>query len=260
MNVSSTSWCAPWGIGGKPHGNYENCGAGSEVDPDTHIPAITANMIDLMMEDRASHTLGVDNGDNLFEDPRPAASSFSLLPGYTHVSYNACSTGYIEFTPCGVNMKDGYRVDRGFTYDHYERVDSHNNSAIADIDLACTDYHGGLKASRDQDAYVERGSAVGGTQPTLASPIGLAASKARDLGMTIFPNPSNGKFMLQFEDADQEAATRSVSIFTPLGELAYQTVTGNPQLSVDLSGRAQGVYFVTVQAGNNFHHGNILIR
>lgn len=64
------------------------------------------------------------------------------------------------------------------------------------------------------------------------------------LNVNISPNPSDGRFILQFK----ESREGEVLIYNNLGQVVYQTKIISKQSSIDLSNYPKGIYFVKVQS------------
>ena len=65
--------------------------------------------------------------------------------------------------------------------------------------------------------------------------------------ISIFPNPCNGVFSLQFPVSKMAA---EIKIFNSTGELIYHTIEGNKIHKVDLSFATNGIYFVKISLEN----------
>lgn len=253
INVNSNEWCAPWGIGltgTNPSGNPDcpQYNIQSNISADRRLQPITANMIELMIQDQTSHVIGTNNGDNLFFNPRPSPS-MSMKPAYTNVSYNACSGGSIHFTPCGVYINDGYKVDNGFTFNHNTTNDAgvadiNNNIFTATIDPACINYNNGLR----QIQHTNKPEAKADT-----------LNKVLKSGINIFPNPSSGIFTLQNQNVSQ---TNAIEIYNTLGEKVYSTTNHKLQATniIDLSSEPKGIYFVKIQIEENIFYKKIVVQ
>ena len=61
--------------------------------------------------------------------------------------------------------------------------------------------------------------------------------------MVIYPNPSNGIFTLQTNEMD---ATKSISIYTLLGQKIYDSVISSNETTIDISNQPKGVYIYKV--------------
>ena len=84
-----------------------------------------------------------------------------------------------------------------------------------------------------------------------------AVDEYDNAGFQIYPNPNTGKFMLL---ADNLEKNTSVQIYTAGGKLIYNAPLNEPKQSIDLSGRAKGVYFVKIASKNRIYHTKIIIR
>jgi hypothetical protein len=77
--------------------------------------------------------------------------------------------------------------------------------------------------------------------------------------LSIFPNPSNGRF--QVADGDAEISPNSsVEIFNAEGKLVYKSSISNANSEIDLSNQQSGIYFVKVYNGSNIQSGKVIIR
>lgn len=89
--------------------------------------------------------------------------------------------------------------------------------------------------------------------------IGLSVSdKQHKTNLSIFPNPSNGKF--QFDAGDLEiSANSSIEIFNSEGKLVYKSSINNANSEIDLSNNPAGIYFVKVYNGSDVQSGKVII-
>jgi uncharacterized delta-60 repeat protein len=61
--------------------------------------------------------------------------------------------------------------------------------------------------------------------------------------LVIYPNPSNGIYTLQ---TNEMKATKSISIYTLLGQKIYDAVISSNEITIDISNQPKGVYFYKV--------------
>jgi len=71
---------------------------------------------------------------------------------------------------------------------------------------------------------------------------------------SIYPNPSTGKFNIEFSNQHQ---ITSVEIYNLLGESVFQQQNTN---EIDLSSAAKGIYFVKVYAGEKIYTEKIIVE
>ena len=71
---------------------------------------------------------------------------------------------------------------------------------------------------------------------------------------SIYPNPSTGKFNIEFSNQQQ---ITSVEIYNLLGESVFQKQNTN---EIDLSSAAKGIYFVKVYAGEKIYTEKIIVE
>jgi hypothetical protein len=74
------------------------------------------------------------------------------------------------------------------------------------------------------------------------SPTGITAHDAID-ELTVFPNPSEGLFTLQFENGN---ATYDVVVYNATGQIVRRYKNTSAALQIDLTAAADGIYFVRV--------------
>lgn len=75
---------------------------------------------------------------------------------------------------------------------------------------------------------------------------------------SIYPNPNNGKFLLQ--GAMSDGLETNFTIFNILGEIIYQTEIPGLQFEFDLSSQPQGIYFMRINEGEKVFFEKILLQ
>ena len=79
---------------------------------------------------------------------------------------------------------------------------------------------------------------------------------SEDNPISIYPNPSSGKFILQ----PGNSANGKLSIYNTLGNLVFQTSVNNSNtVEFDLSKQAKGLYFYTIENGLQTKYAGKLI-
>ena len=68
-----------------------------------------------------------------------------------------------------------------------------------------------------------------------------------DIHFEIYPNPSNGMFIIEQQNSDLKT---QVTIFSIIGEKVFQTESASKRTEVDITGVAKGVYFVKIVSKN----------
>ena len=77
-------------------------------------------------------------------------------------------------------------------------------------------------------------------------------------GISIYPNPSSGKFVVSFDDAiDPDAGIR---IFDIMGSLVLEIKNPDDKVEIDLSDQPDGIYILRITTGNKQHKQKIVIQ
>ncbi|MBI4931093.1 MAG: T9SS type A sorting domain-containing protein [Bacteroidetes bacterium] len=83
----------------------------------------------------------------------------------------------------------------------------------------------------------------------------------RIINASIAPNPSNGKFTIQIPEQDELGDVNyHLEIYNPLGEKVYQSSIVNQQLTIDLSDKSKGIYFIKIISKENLFTEKIIIQ
>jgi hypothetical protein len=205
LNVNSTDWCS----------------MNSFFPPsgDTKVKDLTANFISLLLNPNAS----------LFTEPepefillKPATSSIEGPHQKTTVAYEACSDGYILFTPCGVEMEKGYRVD-------YNDGSGSLQGGLLTCDPTCLNGQRIANISNQNQSVEE----------SIPTPNLLIAS------LKIFPNPADNKVMIDFPSAE----FWQIEVYSSLGQLQISTKT-NQSRSTTLNTESLESGFYSVKISN----------
>ncbi len=266
INVNSNEWCSNWVIGHgetneiNPKGNLD-CYPSNTLIPDANIPQITDNMINLVMQDQAQNL----SGNNLFYNSPPSSPSIIIKPAYSNVSYNICSGGLIDITPCGVYLTEGYKVDHGFRWNQssIESASTNlHNVHYSYLTSACTDYNNGDLA-RPQDNNNNNNnntvansrfsgqipesngnlSSIPGMKTSEKIPQKNSALHGNALSeINIFPNPNQGIFILQFPI--QSFSNSIFTITNALGEKIIEQKIISNKTEINLSNQPAGIYFL----------------
>ena len=73
-------------------------------------------------------------------------------------------------------------------------------------------------------------------------------NKVQNTSLSIYPNPSNGKYFVNISDA-KDVSKLTIEVTNLLGESIYKSLILNPKSELDLSNQANGVYFVRIIGG-----------
>ena len=63
----------------------------------------------------------------------------------------------------------------------------------------------------------------------------------------LFPNPSSGRFFVEFNEASQMQGQHEALIFNSVGQLVSKAQSGNARMTIDLSGLSQGIYYAKIK-------------
>ncbi len=95
---------------------------------------------------------------------------------------------------------------------------------------------------------------------TVLETTGLAENKA-DVDVSIFPNPSNGNFHLQINNASQSSKKLELGIYTLQGESVYsKTVVRQQTYSIEIADLPKGVYFLRLIGGKDTYSRKIVVQ
>ena len=85
---------------------------------------------------------------------------------------------------------------------------------------------------------------------------GMESVKADD-GISVYPNPSNGKFTLR-----SKGIINRIEICNLLGAKVYSDTNFNRQTSneIDLTGYAQGIYLIKIHTGTNIYNKKVVVQ
>lgn len=84
---------------------------------------------------------------------------------------------------------------------------------------------------------------------------------AADSQINMFPNPTNGRFAIQFMDTQQKTENRKVEIYNMLGEKIYFTnLKQQTTNEIDLSKSPKGIYMVQVSEGAKVYNRKIVVQ
>jgi hypothetical protein len=76
--------------------------------------------------------------------------------------------------------------------------------------------------------------------------------------VSIYPNPSSGKFMISFNDA--LAPYAGIKIYNIMGDLILETKNPKAKDEIDLSDHPNGIYILTMTTGSEQHKQKIVIQ
>jgi hypothetical protein len=74
--------------------------------------------------------------------------------------------------------------------------------------------------------------------------------------LSIYPNPTSGQFTVKSDDNQNGYA---VEVYNVVGEKVFQSVLSNSQITIDLSSKSAGLYFVYLKSEESVEVGKVLI-
>jgi len=111
------------------------------------------------------------------------------------------------------------------------------------------------------EAYNRNGNNLFLNEVSIAGPVGSSETTKNDMGISIYPNPSEGRFTLSFRNTGE---TYSLAVFDIQGQKVY-TDKILPQGSgyskqMDLSGFSKGVYYLRITTETATHVAKLVLQ
>jgi len=120
-------------------------------------------------------------------------------------------------------------------------------------------YIGGGFRTIDGDSIVYVAEWTGGNYVDSCGAITTGVNEIQPNAMTVtlYPNPSNGKFTLSLQGVPEKT---QITVFNILGEQVYQSSINASNTEIDLSGKADGIYMyrVVTEAGSLVSQGKVV--
>jgi hypothetical protein len=88
-----------------------------------------------------------------------------------------------------------------------------------------------------------------------ASTLSLSSTIQEENVIKVFPNPNNGKFVIQ----TQNSKNSDLKIYNLMGEKLFQTTINNSQTTIDLNGLSNGVYLLSIYDGKQLVNKRLVI-
>jgi hypothetical protein len=87
--------------------------------------------------------------------------------------------------------------------------------------------------------------------------LGINDLKLQDGGITVYPNPTTGKFTIK-----SKSNLSSIEIYDLLGEQIYSDlkINGRTSTKIDLTNHCKGIYILTIRSGAKIYNFKIVVR
>ena len=96
---------------------------------------------------------------------------------------------------------------------------------------------------------------------------GITDYSFKNSNLRIFPNPTSGKFFIDFSYSDLISNSKTIKIYNSIGLLIFQNnvnINSNRnsdfQSEIDLSLFSDGIYFIKINTGYNVYSGKIILH
>jgi hypothetical protein len=105
-------------------------------------------------------------------------------------------------------------------------------------------YHAGLSDAADFKMALNGTISIDKLQIGAAIPAGIAVVNANDK-LSVYPNPSNGVVNINLKNTN--SSTVAVSVSNVLGQEIFSANTSQSNLTIDLSGKQTGIYYISIK-------------
>jgi hypothetical protein len=147
---------------------------------------------------------------------------------------------FTQYVDAGVNLTDNYYTDAQLRADASKWVVSNPvkndgvEGTIYYVTYNLTDPSGNIAKKVIRTVIVSDVSSTG-----------ISGVNSADNGIKLYPNPSNGKFTVEIDNAIE---VQTVKVYNIIGSLVReQSVKGNKTIEIDMSTEREGVYIVRVE-------------
>jgi photosystem II stability/assembly factor-like uncharacterized protein len=97
--------------------------------------------------------------------------------------------------------------------------------------------------------------ASGNTIYKLQTATGILSIDSNTGSISIYPNPTNGKFILEMEKMINDGV---IEIFNLFGENIYRSVIKNEKPEIDISNQSSGIYFIRIKTNDSIFYQKIV--
>jgi hypothetical protein len=91
-------------------------------------------------------------------------------------------------------------------------------------------------------------------------PMAITDYQKAKTAISIFPNPSSGKFTIEHTENANEHSMMSLEIYNSVGEKIFQTEISEIKSEIDLSDQPNGIYFVSIKTEKELFTEKIIIQ
>ena len=175
-----------------------------------------------------------------YEESVPLDTWIHLIASYDNgtmnLYLNSALVAFNNFTDTATTSQLIFRVGH----------DPWSNSVLTDVDVDDMGiWNRVLSSTERQDLY----ESVAGVNDL-----------TKENKISLYPNPSNGKIILEIKDRAISFKEGEIIVFNSLGENIFQEKLISEKIQIDLSDKVKGVYFIKIQSGQTILTKKIVIE
>ncbi len=180
------------------------------------------------------------------------------VPG--EYSFYSCSKGVNAYTYFKWNPGDGSPADSGIGMTNYTHIYNINGPYNATLTIWYTQIP--HRAQRFGSPHYSEESVTNVVHVSTVT--GIAPVTTEQGKLTVYPNPSNGNFMVNLSNLPAQNGRVEMEIVNILGETINKTdytVTGNQlQQVINMQNSPSGIYFVRITTDNSVYTSKVLVQ
>lgn len=90
-----------------------------------------------------------------------------------------------------------------------------------------------------------------------SSPTGIQSNAINAANFQVYPNPSNGTFKVELENATELS---TIKVYNAIGKLVYETSATESSKEIKLDNMSSGVYFIRINSGSSNQTKKLIIK